>query len=89
MTWDDLDELNAMIYSEYKDLSLETVLERFAAVYQRSLAIVESMREDDLLSGERFAWRKGDPIWRLVAANTWLHYAEHRETITQWLSGLE
>jgi len=86
MTWDDLDGLNAQIYADNKDKALEEVRGDFRASHQRALKTVESMTEEDLLDAGRFEWRQGDPMWHMVAANTWWHYKEHRETIGNWLT---
>lgn len=86
MTWDDLDGLNAQIYADNKDKALDEVLADFWASHQRASKLVQAMAEEDLLDPERFEWRRGDPMWHLVAANTWWHYKEHRETIDHWLA---
>jgi len=87
MTWDDLDRLNEQIYLENEDKALDEVLREFRGFHQESLRAVEAMEERDLLDPERFEWRDGDPIWHMVAANTWWHYKEHREAITSWMTG--
>jgi hypothetical protein len=85
MTWDDLDGLNEQIYLDNKDRALEDVIDDAQASYQRALETVQAMTEEDLIDPERFAWRNGDPMWHMVAANTWWHYKEHNETIDNWL----
>jgi hypothetical protein len=87
MTWDDLDRLNAINYQESKDLPLESVLEEFNASYARVLDTLAGLNDDDLFNPSRFAWRNGDPLWHMVAANTWWHYMEHNETIRNGLEG--
>lgn len=87
MTWDDLDRLNEQTYLANKDRALDDVLAEFHASYQRALRTAEAATEADLIEPERFAWRQGDPMWHMVAANTWWHYKEHRETIENWLKG--
>jgi hypothetical protein len=46
---------------------------------------VNALSEAELTDPQHFAWREGDPLWHMVAANTWWHYKEHRETISAWL----
>lgn len=84
-SWDDIDGENEQFYAENRDRTLAEVLATFQDGQQRALEMVESMSEEDLLDPHRFEWRKGDPMWHLVAANTWEHYREHRETIENWL----
>ena len=85
MTWDDLDLLNQQTYLANKDRPLDAVLTDFHSSYQGAFKTVQALSEDDLVNTQRFAWRDGDPLWHMVAANTWWHYKEHRETIVLWL----
>jgi len=86
MPWDDLDGLNEQIYLQNKDRPTAEVAAEFDNSYRQVLKTVEDMPEQDLVDGERFAWRRGDPMWNMVAANTSDHYREHREEIEKWLS---
>jgi hypothetical protein len=76
-------EIMRLIQSERG--SLERVLADFHRSYESALARVEALTEEDLVDPQRFAWRKGDPLWHMVAANMWEHYQEHRESIEKWL----
>lgn len=84
-SWDDLDDFNERLYSDNKGKMLGEVLQEFTEVHARAIQAVSGMQESDLIDPDRFEWRRGDPIWHLVAGNTWLHYAEHRETISRWI----
>jgi len=84
-SWDDLDIFNEQLYQNNKDKKRDDVLQEFAEVHQKAVKIVEAMKESDLFDPDRFAWREGDPIWHLVAGNTWMHYKEHREVISSWI----
>jgi hypothetical protein len=84
MTWDDLDKLNEQTYLENKDKPLAEVVASSSASYTQALRVVQEMSDQDLFDGSRFDWRNGDPIWHMVAANTWWHYKEHREQIETW-----
>jgi len=86
MTWDDLDRLNEQTFLENKDKALTEVMSASATSYAQALRRVQEMTDQDLFDGARFAWREGDPLWHMVAANTWWHYKEHREQIEAWLS---
>ena len=80
--WDDLDVMNAQIVAEGRAMNEEQILSNFVDSYHAAVNIVKRMSDDDLFDGDRFAWRKGEPIWYLVAANTWWHYQEHSEQLT-------
>jgi pimeloyl-ACP methyl ester carboxylesterase/uncharacterized damage-inducible protein DinB len=85
MTWDDLDRLNEQIYELNKDKPLDEVLAEFQRSHQETLETVKALTEPDLTDPQRFPWREGDPLWHMVAANTWWHYKEHGEAIRAWL----
>ncbi len=85
-SWDDLDLFNEQLYKENKDKTLGEVLLEFGEIHNKAMETVAAMEESDLLDPDRFEWRKGDPIWHLVGGNTWLHYKEHRETISRWMT---
>lgn len=84
MTWDDLDRLNEQIYLANKDKPLAEVMSASSSSYAQALEAIRGMTDVDLFDGARFAWRDGDPLWHMVAANTWWHYREHREQIEGW-----
>ena len=84
MTWDDLDLLNDRTFRLNKDRRLSNVMTDFHASYQKALYAVDSLTERDLVDAKRFEWRDGDPMWQMVAANTWWHYKEHNATISDW-----
>jgi len=77
----ELDKMNVEIYGENKDKPLGEVISAFENSYQLSLKAVEVISEDDLLDPDRFAWRQGNPLWHMVAANTFWHYQEHLENL--------
>lgn len=87
MTWDDLDEWNEQTYQEHRDRPLAGVLADFERSYQEALQVVQVTPEKDLVDPNRFEWLDGEPLWRLVAANTFWHYREHDESIRAWLEG--
>ena len=67
-----------------QDRSLAEILTMSATASTQADQAVHAMTEIDLFDGSRFAWRNGDPLWHMVAANTWWHYKEHREQIEAW-----
>jgi uncharacterized protein (TIGR03083 family) len=87
MTWDDLDRWNQESFEECRDRPLDQVLTEFAASYEAALKATEEAPEEALMEPNRYPWREGKPMWHMVAANTFWHYQEHRETIGDWLGG--
>ena len=86
MTWDDLDSWNAQTYREHADDPLDAVLQESEAAFQAAFQTVSDTGTYELMYPGRFEWRKGSPLWKMVAANMYWHYDEHRETIERWLA---
>jgi hypothetical protein len=85
-SWQDIDQVNDKLYLETRQRSLNESLKEFASACEASVQLVEGLEEADLIDPNRFAWRRGVPLWQMVAGNTWVHDREHRETIEGWLS---
>ena len=83
-SWDEIDAINQSYYLQNSKKELFEVLNAFNKVYIKALKIVQETSEDDLIDPNRFPWRKGEPIWHMVAANTFWHYEEHRVDIEVW-----
>lgn len=81
----DIDGMNAEMYNRIREFSLANVLEEFRQSYWDSLALAESLKEDQLQSVYVDSWPMG-PLWLGVAANTCFHYKEHRTDIQKWLN---
>jgi hypothetical protein len=83
---EEMDALNAQFYLENKSRPLDEVLTDFRTTHQQIMDIIQAMREEDLISPQRFAWTQGSPLWQLVAGDTYEHYQEHRKQIQEWLA---
>jgi hypothetical protein len=81
---DDLDELNNRFYSENQNKSLSLILSEFQASFPKAVQTVEDTPEIALIDPNHFKWRNGNPLWKIVAANTYEHYEEHGEQIITW-----
>ena len=84
MTWDDLDRWNEQTFKENCERELVEVLADFNHFADEVARAVGAIPEDLLMSADSLAWRSGSPLWEMVAANTFWHYPEHRETIKNW-----
>jgi len=81
-----LQQINQKVYLENRNRDLEDVLADFRETHPRTLELLAVLTEQDLVDPHRFPTRQGIPLWMMVAANTWWHYKEHRETIQAWLA---
>ncbi len=82
----DIDHINAGIYARIREKPLAEVLEEFRGSYWDSLALVESMTEEQLHKVYDDTWPMG-PLWTGIAANMNWHYRDHRQDIQKWLAG--
>ena len=88
-TDEEMHMLNEQFYQENKTRPLSEVLNDFHTSYRQIVESVQSMNEEDLIDPQRFAWMRGDPLWYLVAGDTYEHYLEHSQPIKDWLAKLK
>ena len=88
-TWDEIDAINQQTYLENKDKPFVEILTLFQQSYEAVLATVEAISETDLMDPHRFSWREGEPLGKLVAANTYWHYEAHYNVIQRWVEETE
>lgn len=81
-SWDDLDEMNKQSYTENQSKSLSLILSQFQASFLKAIQAVEDTPETALIDPNRFKWRDGRPLWKIVATIMYWHYKEHGEQIT-------
>ena len=73
----DGDRENARFFEVYRDQTWEQVLGGAAGAFQRLLARVEMLGEQELVSREVFPWQGERPLWRLVVGNGYIHPIAH------------
>lgn len=83
LTEAEVNALNERFYREQKDRPLERVLADFHGTHQQLLKRLERFSEEDLNQPGRFPGLP-EPLWKLVAAETFEHDAEHRADIERW-----
>jgi hypothetical protein len=83
---EEMDRFNAQFYQENKSRPLGEVLIDFRTTHLQIMDVVQAMLEEDLTNPQRFTWSKGEPLWHLIAGDTFEHYQEHRGQIQEWLA---
>src|SRR6266581_4804813 len=83
---EEMDALNAQFYQKNKSRPLDEVLADFRTSRQQIMDIIQAMPEEDLMSPHRFDRSKGEPLWHLIAGDTFEHYQEHLAQIQEWLA---
>lgn len=79
-----VDEINARWYEENRERPLDRALADFGAVRQQTIRRVEEFSEADLTRSDRFPWAGSKPLSVWIAADTFVHEAEHLEQIRKW-----
>ena len=77
----EVDRVNAESYAEQRERALDRVLADFHAVHAQLLKRLDKLTDRDLSDPKRFKWMEGEPLEKLVAGDTFEHYAEHRPMI--------
>jgi hypothetical protein len=78
---DSEDEVNDGVYRRNKDRPLAEVRADFNRSFEENVREVESLSQEDIFAQGRSALWDGEPIGRLIANNTYLHYQEHNSAI--------
>ena len=73
----DLDGQNAIFFHEYRDRTWDEVLAMATGAFQRLVAQVEPLGEQELVSCETFPWQGDRPLWRLIIGTGCLHPVGH------------
>jgi hypothetical protein len=81
---EEMHAFNAATFAANRSRPLSLVLMDFHASYQQLQDAVAALNEDALFAAGLFAWMDGDPLWQVVASNTFWHYPEHITMIEEW-----
>ena len=81
-----MDERNARIYERNRVKSLAEVLQESQAAFQRSLAAVAELRDEDLYDLELTRASGADwALFDLIEGDTFGHYNDHIASVRAWL----
>jgi len=82
----EMDERNARIYERNRVKSLAEVLQESQAAFQRSLAAVAELRDEDLYDLELTRASGADwALFDLIEGDTFGHYNDHIASVRAWL----
>lgn len=73
----DVDTWNAQVRDEHHDDPPEQALGAFRAAYGALTSKLNALSWGDLALVGRYPWLGDTPLWRVVAEDTWEHFAEH------------
>ena len=80
------DECNAIVVAQYRETPLQDVLVEERQVYDRLLAALQTLSDEDLNDARRFRDMPVEWVpWQLIAGNASQHYGDHMPPIRAWL----
>ena len=79
-----VNEFNAAWQAQAQTRPLELVMDDFVAVRKQTARRVRSFADQDLDDPERYSWLKGQPLWKWIAEDSFIHEAEHAAQIREW-----
>ena len=75
------DEINAGVYSQYKDQAWDEVDSLVKTGLERMGEAIAAVSEDDLQSDKFYPWDQGRPLWREIVGNIYTHPIIH---LSEW-----
>ena len=82
--WSEMPALNRQIYLQYCDAPLERVLEQFHAGHARTLALMESLSEEELFTPGLYAWMNRNTLSAYLKSAAGSHYHWARNEIRKY-----
>jgi len=82
----DVDEENARVYERLRAKPLDQVLQESRTSFQRSVEVVQGLRDENLYDPEFTGILNADfTVFDLVAGDTFEHYHDHSDSVRAWL----
>lgn len=82
---EELDGLNARIYSQFKKATWEEVYPAWREGFLELILLAEALPEVDLLDSKKYPWLRGYTIYDVLASSYRHHHEEHLEPLLAWL----
>lgn len=79
--WNELGRLAQKFYADYADLSYPALLDRFASVTERILAVIEETGNEDLYGKP---WYEAHTLGRMIQFNTSSPFDNARKRLRRW-----
>lgn len=80
-----LDERNARIYAANRDRPLDEVRREARQVFERLVALIEGLSQEELDDSTRLGWPPEWIPWQVLARNTFMHYRAHLPELRAWV----
>ncbi|MDX2077286.1 MAG: ClbS/DfsB family four-helix bundle protein [bacterium] len=73
-TWTQIPALNQEIYETYRDHSLNDIQQKLSASHQETLALIETLTDDELFTPKTYSWTKSTTLGSYFTSATCSHY---------------
>lgn len=83
--WNQIPQLNQMIYEAHKDRALDEVLLTFSDTCTQSMQRITAMDEDEIFSPGYHAWTGKLPLLAYIWSGTQAHYKWARDLIRKFI----
>lgn len=84
------DPRNEILFQQNRDRPLDEVLAEFQQAFDKLLAVVARLSDEDLNMPGRFPGTSVErPPWRVIAVHSFEHDREHIEMIRTWLERMQ
>jgi hypothetical protein len=82
--WNQLRQLNAHIYTTYKDVSLKKIERDFKKVHDELQKLVEGLSDNELFTKEQYNFTGTSDLATYLNSSTAAHYRSARRHIQRW-----
>ncbi|HLW03379.1 MAG TPA: ClbS/DfsB family four-helix bundle protein [Ktedonobacterales bacterium] len=86
---EEIERLSQQFYAASRARPLREVWAAFQATHAQVKQMIEALNEKALQDAQSYGWLQGMPLQRLIACDTYQHYAEHALAIHIWLAKAE
>ncbi len=73
----DVDQLNAVIWNQYRDSSWPEVESMVEKAQQALIESIETLVEGQLTDPEMYEWSNGRPVWKRIIFGSYYHTMQH------------
>lgn len=72
--WRDINQLNKRIRDSYQDVTINLAIKKVKLSHDRVMKLIESHREEEIMTKKYYKWTKTGNLYGYFAANTSNHY---------------
>ena len=72
--WNQMPQLNQMIYEKHRDSPLGEVMEQFHASHRETVGVIQELSDEELFTARRYGWTQGNTMGTYFVSTTSSHY---------------